>query len=991
MPRKLNLCTLGNTLLILISLCLATCSDSQPTGDPFQAQWESAREAYRNEGAALALPLFEELLKNYRAAGDRSREALSLAQIGNCHKHMGQYDTALQFLRQSKDLNIEIGDRSEEGWVINSIGLVYWEMADYDQALSRMGETLQVAQESGDQKLEATVLNNTALVHDELGNYGESRQLYSQALDVFRELKDRYRENYVLGNVGGVLLLTGDFREAADYYRQALEISIEMGSKPSEAIDRGNLGICLLGMGHLDEASQQLEQALTLSKESGQVKEQADWHHGKASLYLRTGNYPAALTEYRTALQVYSDAGLKRQQVEALAKLGELRLLLGDPAAAEASYTEGLDLARSIEHRRGELLHLIQLGDLELRRGNLGQAVDLFEQTLEVAGDTGDQLNQTIALVRKSIALRRQDRPAESLESARQALDSVGNSGAVFAEAEARLAMSAALRDLGQFGESLTTLEPISEQRSVQEDPEVRWRLLHSRGHALEGLGRRAEALDAYSGAVDVLQSVRYRLRDAGVANAYLEDRYEPYLDVVRVSIRAGLKEQAYQASLRLRLRSYQDLLDRDPSSEVTNHPELKEKISHLRRSIEERKSFQTETPQEAAIQHLVTELSQAQSEYDKQILGEEISGGLRNLPTSKGVPRLREIQELLSSDVAVIEYILSDNALHTFVVRDSALYTRSVRLDGRELRIRVELLRNLLSRDSNDWLKPAKRLHDLLIQPLESAGWLNGVRMLHVVPHRVLHYLPFAVLAKSSQRDARTLIQDYQLGYLPSSLALMPKRSPEAEASLLAMAPERAALQFHKQEIQSLSSSFPPPVRVLAGSSATESEFKEGAADYRVIHLATHSRFNRWNPLMSALDLESDASEDGDLQVREILGLRLKADLVTLSACNTGLGSGQYSDLPPGDEFLGLTQAFLISGAKAVLASHWEVDDRSTAKLMQLFYSERERLGAVSALANAQRLMMGSSYSHPRFWAGFALFGGISRRIPEKAEMGPL
>ena len=141
-----------------------------------------------------------------------------------------------------------------------------------------------------------------------------------------------------------------------------------------------------------------------------------------------------------------------------------------------------------------------------------------------------------------------------------------------------------------------------------------------------------------------------------------------------------------------------------------------------------------------------------------------------------------------------------------------------------------------------------------------------------------------------------------------------------------------------------------------------------------------TLTYLNRAAPLLSALELEPDAENDGRLEVHEILQLKLKAQLVTLSACETALGSGYFTDVPAGDEFVGLTRAFLSAGARSVVASLWQVDDRSTMKLMERFYRERASGDgdSASALAKAQREMSktGGQYSHPYYWAPFVAVG---------------
>jgi len=167
----------------------------------------------------------------------------------------------------------------------------------------------------------------------------------------------------------------------------------------------------------------------------------------------------------------------------------------------------------------------------------------------------------------------------------------------------------------------------------------------------------------------------------------------------------------------------------------------------------------------------------------------------------------------------------------------------------------------------------------------------------------------------------------------------------------------------------------------VVVGKKATKSLFKQVASDYDYLHLATHGSLNRNAPLLSALELEADGENDGRLEVYEIAGMKLHARLITLSACETGLGSGYFTETPGGDEFVGLTRAFLSAGGQNVLASLWAVNDQSTRELMVRFYRHLLVTGGAEALARAQRELRLSDirYRHPYYWAGFVISGSIN------------
>jgi CHAT domain-containing protein len=169
---------------------------------------------------------------------------------------------------------------------------------------------------------------------------------------------------------------------------------------------------------------------------------------------------------------------------------------------------------------------------------------------------------------------------------------------------------------------------------------------------------------------------------------------------------------------------------------------------------------------------------------------------------------------------------------------------------------------------------------------------------------------------------------------------------------------------------------------RVLIGRLATKDAFRREAPKYRVLHLATNGVLNKTNPLFSFVELAPDEHADADgggrLEVHDVFGLRLTADMVVLSACQTALGSGTRSDVPAGDDWVGLARAFLHAGASRVVASLWPVQDRATSMLMEQFYAAyTSGASPASALATAQRAALANPRTaHPFYWAAFEVIG---------------
>jgi len=314
-------------------------------------------------------------------------------------------------------------------------------------------------------------------------------------------------------------------------------------------------------------------------------------------------------------------------------------------------------------------------------------------------------------------------------------------------------------------------------------------------------------------------------------------------------------------------------------------------------------------------------------------------------------------------------------------------LHSHVCHVASRDLTAKVALLRELVLRRGDEWRGPAASLAELLIEPLVRAGWLDGRRRLYLVPHGVLHHLPFTLLPLGDGQQL--LVERHELTVLPAAGALvLPAVVRLPRGTVLAAAPTSARLRHAEEEARAVAATFGDPQLLLLGGAATESAFKAAADRFQVLHLATHSRWNRLNPLLSGLELEPSADDDGRLEVHEILGLRLQASLITLSACETALGSDLLGSVPSGDDFVGLTRAFLHAGGAAVLASLWEVDDRPTLELMRTTYGRLGVDGPAAALATAQRAMLASgdaSLAHPASWAAFAIVGGTFDDAPVK------
>jgi CHAT domain-containing protein len=326
------------------------------------------------------------------------------------------------------------------------------------------------------------------------------------------------------------------------------------------------------------------------------------------------------------------------------------------------------------------------------------------------------------------------------------------------------------------------------------------------------------------------------------------------------------------------------------------------------------------------------------------------------------------DIQQLLGEEEVLLEYYYDDKALYAFTLTRTGL--GAMTLDAAGLDADVRSLREAIEAPAtNAYEAPARKLYDRLIAPL--AAQLQGKSLL-IVAHGALHYLPFAALHDGSG----FLLEKHSLRFLPSASVIRYLRSAQMEgrAGILAfgnpdLGDPAFDLKFAQDEALAIAKKMPES-KALLRKEASEIAFRKFGGGFSALHFATHGEFRSDAPLNSALRLAREGDSDGLLTVSKLYSSRIAADLVTLSACETGLGR-----IASGDDVVGLTRGFLYAGAATVVASLWKVDDQATSTLMMQFYDELRSGDRREALRKAQ-LAAREKFPHPYFWAAFQLTG---------------
>jgi len=477
-----------------------------------------------------------------------------------------------------------------------------------------------------------------------------------------------------------------------------------------------------------------------------------------------------------------------------------------------------------------------------------------------------------------------------------------------------------------------------------------------------------------YSEAINIVERQRGTILSERERMAFFGFKQDLYAKIIRLMVAQEKYALALEYIERSKSRAFLDILGggevvlkSDEQQDVTTQDEL------IRAEIDS-----------------VLELTDAGTErvmhaMDKSLRGVAVVGGevdgnsygeLRSLSTVS-VLESAKIRALVPPDAALVEYFLDSHKAYILVVRRSGVKCVVMDLDYEALTDSIARLnRSILDLSFDNAY--AKGLYAQLVGPIEE--YLRCDRLI-IVPHRCLHYLPFQVLMSGEGY----LVERYALSYVPSATVLsIVREKPVAEGEkALVIGNPTGDLAFAEQEAMAIGSTLAGS-EVVLGDSGTEALLKSRSDQFRVIHVATHGKFDAAHPLSSSLMFHPEGEDDGQLSTGELFSCNWRASLVTLSACQTGMG--KYNS---GDELIGLQRAVFFAGTQSLLASSWRVDDRSTSCLMERFYAHAGESAKDVALQHAQLDTM-KEFEQPFHWASFKLVGAANKvfEVPDEMDM---
>ncbi|MBP7296383.1 MAG: CHAT domain-containing protein [Acidobacteria bacterium] len=755
------------------------------------------------------------------------------------------------------------------------------------------------------------------------------------------------------------------------------------------------------------------------------IRRQADIHVLLGINSERMGNLQGALDAYNQALVLSVKVQQRSSQVLALKKLADLKHRLNEYDDAEAFYQQALRMTREMSDPFTESVLESDLGLLDQTRKQHEAAMEHFRKSLDIADRMRLQYQKGVVLECMGWSLFKMDRRAEAytyVENARRLFAEIRDDGAV---ADCDWVIGHFLYKQDQFVEALEQFQKVLAATRRLNSRAFEVGTLRAMGACYRKLGRTTEAIDHYQRALDYLEEIENSLLNYKERVGFGEDLFSNYESLIAIHEelyrrhgRAQDMAEAFRLSEKAKARNLSATI---AQTRLLQHiggvsPERNTEFLLLSRKLEDRHKLYTDLVR-AGVADTDVRLLSVQSEIGllERQRGEFLDRLRRENPRffellTPGFVSLDELRRRLPPRMAAVEFFVGElNTYYWLIRKDEVRFgTLNLTRDQLEALLR-DVSFNLFSPRKVDtdgnflrnqrWAGiRTKGMHELCRRL--STPWaehLAGIDRLLIIPDHMLHYLPFEMLVDrwSREGEIRFWLDRFAISYLPYAgmINTFPSGSPpdaRLRNVLLLGNPEflqpdtaspsggaaPVSLPWSEAETRDIYRLIPRSQLFLKGE-ATEKNFKANAGAFRVLHPSTHSYLDDRQPFYSRLVFASvggaGGEDDGALYTYEIFNMKLDANLVVLSGCETGLGK-----LSRGEGIVGLNRAFTYAGAASLVMSLWPVGDRSTAKLMTEFYRQLWEGAPKSEALRAAKLAVARDPQSrdPFFWAPFILQG---------------
>ena len=846
--------------------------------------------------------------------GDKSIESSLLINIGGVYDILGEPQKALEYYSQSLATSLELNNANLQGEALNNIGVIYYSLSETEKAIDYYNQALKLRIENGAPAKVAAILNNIANVYAIMGEQERALGYLKEALDLRQKAKDMRGEANTLYYIGYTYASLGDMTKALEYYNQALPLRRAVGDRRGEALTLKNIGVALNSRGELQQALTYLSQALDLQRTIKDRRSEALTLEHIGSVHTQSGDFVLANQFYNEALTASQAVGDKRIEATALKGMARVARERGDLDSSRKYIEESI---AKIETVRGQV-------DIQMRASFTGVQHSAYEFYIDLLMRM-HRVNPAQELDRAALQVSERSRARSLLESLSET--------------------SANIRQ-GIDVELLKRERTLSQQINAKAE-----RLMQARGQ---------------QNAKDRVSALNKELYE-------LEDQYAQT-----------------QAAIRKANPGYAAITQPQPLDVPAIQKELDENTLLLEYALGEERSYvwvvtnnsltSYELPKQSEIKPVAQQVYEALTARTLVVNGE--TPPVRQARITKADAQFTEASTKLSAMLlAPLASQLGNKRL--VIVADGALqyvpFGALPEMVGGGRWLVVGKKQNQPPATNH---QPLILNHEIISLPSASvigvmrkelAGRTVAPKMLAVIADPVF-----------SSDDERAKISQNKLARTASvtteARGIVHTEEKPAGDQKMSGGLKIPRLPYTHQEADQIFALAPK------ASSFRATDFKASRATvtdpelgkYRYLHFATHGLLDSEKPGLSSLVLsmldEQGQPQDGFFRAHELYNLKLPAELVVLSACQTGLGKEIK-----GEGLVGLTRGFMYAGAARVIVSLWSVNDKATAELMTKLYQSMLQKGEspAAALRSAQVAMWKQKqWNAPYYWAAFTLQG---------------
>jgi tetratricopeptide (TPR) repeat protein len=908
---------------------------------------------------AKAVEFYEKSLEIKRKIGDVQGEGRTLNNLGTVYRDWGQYAKAVEFYEKSLAIFRKIGDVQGEGRTLNNLGIVYKDWGQYPNSLEFYEKSLEIKRKIGDVQGEGATLNNLGIVYSNWGQYSKAVEFYEKSLEISRKVGDVKTEGQTLTCLGNVYWHWGQYAKSVEFYQKSLEISRKVGDVKTEGQTLGNLGIVYSDWGQYPKAVEFYEKDLAICRKIGDVKGEGQTLGDLGKVYQHWGEYDKALTNFQQGLEIYLKIGVPAGSFKD--KIGNLYLDRGEivkaePFIKEAGYNSSL-------------------GRLSLLRSDYGRAKEYYEKIRQSAEKNQNSANLFISytglgMIHENIG----DDPA-AVDYFRKAIDRTEDLRAGLSAAEKaefyNVRVGGFYRTAPYEGLARVLIKLNKPVDALKESEYTRARMFS------EALSKRAEG-SAPQIPKDVLEKDSQLNEGLAAVSKNLQKAYEKE----NKELIAVLEPQVKKA--KESLAAHIDMLRKQyPLFAATKYPQpmgldqtaLKDNewvlayhvtdpgiIIYLTRGKELVRALFKPKPRKE-LDDLVLqfrkplEIAPGKDNFDEKLRSFDFVAG-------------KKLSDLLLSDVLdslpehVPVVVVPDDSLGILPFEMLVLNDKGTIKTDKDLPYvsGADFFgdRNGISYSQSVAALTLARIH------AKSKGTQTG---LLAIADPVFHEKDDRT-AKAPKMEAPTGV----MASLYKRLGLMAAEEDGVMGGLkfprlnLTGGLAKALAEMHKKGS-----------KVYTGFNASKANFLKKISpalnQYGEVVFATHGYFGKDLPgIMEPVLVLTlvPPGTDGFLRMTEVMSLNMNADIVALTACQTGLGKRTA-----GEGTMGMGRAFQYAGARSVLMTLWSVSEVTSVRLVKSFFQHmKEGKSKSEALALARDEIRKRGFDHPFFWAPFILVG---------------